>query len=60
MDDYRLYYFDGEGYISGLRVFTCMDDAEAIMRFDRNVSERPMELWHLDRRIKTYSPAQGT
>jgi hypothetical protein len=59
MDDYRLYYLDGEGYISGLRVFSGIDETEAIIRFNRNASDRPMELWHLDRRIKTYLPPGG-
>ena len=58
MDNYRLYFFGVDGHISGLRVLTCADDGEAIMRFERHASDRPMELWHLERRVKSYSPAQ--
>jgi hypothetical protein len=59
MVNYRLYYFNDEGHICAVEELTCADDAEAIRVFECCASDRPMELWHLLRRIKTYSPAQA-
>ena len=56
MEEYRLYYLDPKGLIRGAEVLTCEDDAEAIAAFDTYASDRRMELWHLPRRIKSYSP----
>jgi hypothetical protein len=54
---YRLFYLDAKGRVCGARVLACADDAEAIEAFDGYASEdRPMQLWCLDRRIKTYPP----
>jgi hypothetical protein len=58
MVDYRVYYINRDGHICAVEELTCADDDEAIMAFERCASDRPMELWRLDRRIKTYSPPQ--
>jgi hypothetical protein len=59
MYDYRLYFLDGDGYFCGVRVLACTDEAEAITAFERDASDRPMELWCSDRCLKTYSPVGG-
>jgi len=56
MVHYRLFYLDPKGHVCEGLVLTCHDEAEAITLFDLRSSDRPMQLWHLDRRIKTYSP----
>jgi len=59
MGDYRVYYFDSAGHICDSQVLTCADDAEAIMAFDERCFDRAMELWCLDRRLKSYVPANA-
>ena len=56
MVDYRLFYLDRKGHVCDALVLTCEDDAEAVTVFDLHSLDRPMELWHLDRCIKSYSP----
>ena len=53
---YRIFHLDDKGRVRDARVIECVDDAEAIRIFDRCTSDRPMQLWHLARCIKAYSP----
>jgi hypothetical protein len=57
MLDYRLFYLDSNGHVCEGLVLSCEDDADAIRVFDRYSLDRPMQLWYLARRIKTYAPA---
>jgi hypothetical protein len=54
--DYRLFYLNPKGRVCEAQVLSCADDAEAIKTFDAYSSDRPMQLWHRDRRIMTYWP----
>jgi len=56
MVDYRVFYLDPTGHVCEGAELTCEDEAEAIRIFDEYSLGRPMELWHLNRRVKAYSP----
>ena len=54
MQDYRAYFVGPDGHVQNRVDLRCADDAEAIRLAKQLFDGRDMELWQLDRQIRTF------
>ena len=54
MESYRLYFMTASGHIEGVDAFLCDNDEEALEISRGKADGRPMELWHLARRVRVF------
>ena len=55
MPEYRIYAVGAGGQISGVRIFACVDDEQAIQKAQKAAEgHHAVELWERDRLIKQF------
>ena len=54
MQEYRAYFVGPDGHVQNRVDLRCADDAEAIRLAKQLFDGRDMELWQLDRQIRTF------
>jgi hypothetical protein len=58
MVDYRLYFLDPDGKVVHAVELQCPNDDSALQLAETHADGRPMELWSLKRRVRTF-PARA-
>lgn len=54
MQEYRLFFFDGDGRLTAAHEFHAADDADAARRAESGREGRRMELWQRERKVRSW------